>query len=614
MDNEPIPDHYKALGLDKTCDTEAVKKAHRKLVLHCHPDKVKDTDPLKEEKQTQFHVVQKAYEVLTDAKERAKYEALLTLQTLRREKLARGGADPSREKTARFDVRTAGGGATYQATGPPRYATEERRPSRAYDEDDKYYDDRDRERERDRPRASTRSKYDTYDAYPKPGSSPRTEKESSRTAKATAERSRADRNKARDKEDRRERKFVSVDSESSEPDEKTRHEAGYKRRSQEDEAQRQRQAADARRKADDRRSYEDTRKTDDRRSYEDSRYGASPTARKLSTQEEEAIRYLHKSRAQVEEAIRPTPARAASRDYYGESRPSRKESSRPETVRRSSARPKDRVSSSSGRDKGYPEIVSWGEDEGSSRRPPTLKAHNSSPANIEVPSSRSMPQRSYTTAEPSTRDHRSSTSPPGLLRAQTMPTKAVPPNAHPSSRSKPATVSRPSMLREQMMPEHTLDHEYATVPPPQSASKPSTKYYHYPTPNGSVPLRPEDISNSGHRTIVREPERTRKHSPDPLFSRPPIGANRPSEANIKSTVSPGRTSSRHASPERGRLYGEVRPRVTRQNSYAPSDVQYAHKYGPEDVRWAPRKGENESSRGFEGGSKPAFLRTATYAY
>ena len=599
MDSEPLPDHYKALGLDKTCDTEAVKKAHRKLVLHCHPDKVKEDDPLKEQKQAQFHVVQKAYEVLTDPKERAKYEALLTLHALRKEKLARGDTSSSREKTARFDVRTAGG-ATYQANGASRYATEERRPSRTYDDDDKYYDERDRERERDRARASPRSKYDTYDAYPKPGSSPRTEKESSRAAKATTERTRAERNKARDKEERRERKFVSVDSESSSADEKARHEAGYKRRSQEDEAQRR--AADSRRKA------------DDRRSYEDSRYGTSSSARKLSTQEDEAIRYLHKSRAQVEEAMRPSPVRSSSRDYYGESRSSRKEV-RPEAPRRSSARPKERTASSSGRDKGYPEMVPWPEDEGShagsSRRTPTLKQFHSSPGNIEIPT-RGQPQRSYTAAEPASRDHRSATSPPpppGLLRSQTMPT-----NAHPAPRSsRPATVSRPSMLRETMTPEHTSsEREFATVPPPQSASKANTKYYHYPTPGGGVPLRQEDISTSGHRTVLREPERQRKHSPEPLLSRPPIGANRPSEANIKSTVSPGRTSSRHGSPERGRLYGEVRPRMpARQNSYAPSDVNYAPKYGPEDVRWAPKARENE--RGFESG-KPAFMRTATYAY
>jgi curved DNA-binding protein CbpA len=606
MDSEPLPDHYAALGVDKNADTTAIKKAHRLLVLQCHPDKVTDTDPaVKQQKAEQFHRIQKAYEVLTDDKERSTYEALLTLEALRKEKLARGAGSSSREKSTRFESRPSGTSS--------RYATEERRPSAAYDIDDKYYDDR----ERERTRGSTRSKYDTYAAYPKSGASPRADKESSKSAKATTERSRADRTKARDKEERRDRsdrsdrKFVSVDSESSSADEKARYEKDYKRRSQEDEAQRR--AADTR------------RKTDDRRSYEDPRYDTSSSARKMSSQAEDALRYLHKSRTQVEAEIRPSMVRTSSRDYYDASRSSRKES-RPETVRRSSARPKERTSSSSGRDRdgSYPEIVSWAGDESSSRRPPTLKAHSSSPANIEVP--RTGPQRAYTTADVSSRDHRSSTSPPppSFHRSQTMPT--VP---HVSSRGKPATPVRPSMLRETMTPEHSSVEAYPSVPSPQpsSASK-TSKYYHYPTPGGGVPLRQDDISAGGRRTVLREPGSSQRHlSPEPL-SRPPIGANRPSEANVSRTAIPppsmGRASSSPIREDRGRssrpLYGEIsrdakeyapRPRPVRQGSYRPDDVQYAPQYGPEDVRWAPRGRENQ--RDYPS-SKPSLGRTATYVY
>jgi curved DNA-binding protein CbpA len=605
MDSEPLPDHYAALGVDKNADTTTIKKAHRLLVLQCHPDKVTDTDPaVKQQKAEQFHRIQQAYEVLTDDKERSTYEALLKLEALRKEKLARGAGSSSRDKSTRFETRPSG-------ASNSRYATEERRPSAAYDTDDKYYEDR----ERERTRGSTRSKYDTYAAYPKSGASPRADKESSKSAKATTERSRADRNKARDKEERRDRsdrKFVSVDSESSSADEKARYEKDYKRRSQEDEAQRR--AADARRKA------------DDRRSYDDPRYDTSSSARKMSSQAEDALRYLHKSRTQVEAEIRPSVVRTSSRDYYDSSRSSRKES-RPETVRRSSARPKDRTSSSSGRERegSYPEIVSWAAgDDSSSRRPPTLKAHSSSPANIELP--RTMPQRAYTTADVS-RDHRSSTSPPpppAFHRAQTMPTVQ-----HVSSRSKPATVSRPSTLRETMTPEHSTAEAYPSVPPPQpsSASK-TSKYYHYPTPGGGVPLRPDDIAAGGRRTVLREPGSSQRHlSPEPL-SRPPIGANRPSEANISKTAIPppsmNRASSSPIREDRGRssrtLYGEIsrdtkeyapRPRPVRQGSYRPDDVQYARQYGPEDVRWAPRGRENE--RDYPS-SKPSLARTATYVY
>jgi curved DNA-binding protein CbpA len=595
MASEALPDHYKALGVEKTADAATIKATYRKLVLKCHPDKV--TDPaLKAEKQEEFHIIQQAYEVLVDDDKRADYEARLTLEALRREKAARTAAGG--EKTARFDVRTSSG-ASFRANGPTRYSTEERKPSRSYDDEhDTYFDDRDR---------STRTKYETYPSNPpKAATSPRSgrpEKESSKSAKASSDRTRSDRNKTRDREERRERKFNSVESESS-ADEKARYEQEYKRRSE----------ADAR------------RKTEDRRSYEDNRYpGANTSARKMSTQEEEAIRYLHKSRAQVEAEIRPTPIRTSSRDYYGDSRSSRKES-RPEAVRRSSARPsKDRPSTTSGRDRerGFPEIVEWGGDD--SRRPPTLKAHSSSPANFDLP--RAPPQRSYTDAP---RDHRATTSPPppSLSRAQTMP---APPHQSSSHRKNSAVPRQSSSLRETMTTEHTSpERNFPTMPLPQPASASKTKYYHYPSSTGGVSLRPEDLAASGHRTELREPVRHRTRSPSPMLSRPPIGANRPSEANIPkvSSVRPslGRTDSyRTEVEERGRsrpLYGELGSRDpysrvkagtgARQSSFGPESVQYAKNYGPEDVRWAPRSRENDREYGT--GSKPGLSRAATMAY
>jgi curved DNA-binding protein CbpA len=604
--DEPLPDHYAALGVDKNADTSTIKKAHRALVLTCHPDKVTVTDPaVKQQKAEQFHCIQKAYEVLTDESERSKYEALRTLEALRKEKLARGPSSSSREKSTRFDSRPS-------ASTSSRYATEERRPSAAYDADDRYYDDR--ERERERTRGSTRGKYDTkyetYAAYPKAGASPRADKETSKSTKATAERSRADRTKTRDKEERRDRsdrtdrKFVSPDSESSSADEKARFQKEYKRRSQEDDAQRRAadgRAADARRKEDDyRRSYEEPPRHD--------------AARKMSSQAEDAMRYLQKSRVAAD--ARPAMVRASSRDYYDGSRSSRKET-RPEMVRRSSARPKERVSGRD-RDGNYPEIVSWAPED-SSRRPATLKTHASSPPVVESP--RATQQRAYTTSEAS-RDHRSSNSPPpSFSRSQTMPI-----GQHVPARTKPATSQRPSMLRETMTPEHSSD-AYPSVPPPQpsSASK-SSKFYHYPTPGGGVPLRQDDISAGGHRTVLREPGSSQRHqSPEPL-SRPPMGPNHPSQANISRTAMPPPSSNRASSSpireDRGRssrtLYGEVgrdtkeyapRPRPVRQGSYRPEDVQYTRAYGPEDVKWAPRGRENE--RDYPS-SKPALARAATY--
>ena len=569
MSSDPLPDHYKALGVDKTADATAIKAVYRKLVLKCHPDKV--TDPtLKEQKQEEFHKIQEAYEVLVDDQKRSDYEAHLTLEALRKEKAARTA---NADKNARFDVRTPGG-SSYVPSGSSRYATEERKPSRAYDDDDRYYDDR------------TRSKYDTYPAYPKTGSSPRSgradkDSPSKSSRPAASDRTRSERTKTRDREARNDRKFVSVESESS-SDEKARYETEYKRRSAEVEA---RKAADSRRKA------------EDRRSYEEPRYVPS-TSRKMSAQEEEAIRYQHKSRTQVEADMgRPSIPRTSSRDYFPEARSSRKDS-RPETVRRSSARPKERQPSSA---RIVPEIVDWSEH----RSPPSFKQSSSSPANIEIP--RAMPSRSHTDMS---REYRpaEATSPPSFQRSTTMPSVHAP-----SSRRKESTA-RPSGLREAMTPELNGAEQdgFPFIPPPQTSSA-KTKYYHYPAPGGSAAPRQEDMS---HRTILREPERHRHRSPSPL-TRPPIGPNRPSELSTPPAFSRANTS-RHLSPARGEdrgrlrpsLYGEVGGSRGRQSSFNPGSVQFSRKYGPEDVKWAPKSQENER----EYANKPTLGRTATYVY
>lgn len=595
MASEPLPDHYKALGIDKTADSAAIKSVYRKLVLKFHPDKV--TDPAQKEAATdRFHQIQQAYETLVDTEKRGEYEAHLTLEALRKEKAARASV-PRAERTTRFE-------GTASSYPPSRYTTEERKPSSrsaAYEEE-RYFEDR------------ARAKYDTYDAYPKMSSSSRSarpEKESPRSARPAAnDRTRSDREKTRAKESRSERKFNAVDSESS-ADEKARYEADWKRRSEEDAARKQ--AAESRRKAEDRRSYEETR------------YAPS-SARKLSVQEEEAIRYQHKSRGQVEaEMTRPTYTRTSSRDAYGpDHRSSRRPDVRPEAPRRSSARPKERTERtmlSSGR--GIPEIVEWSDDR---RAPPIFKHSASSPANIEVP--RSMPQRSYTSEVP--REHRRpDKSPPAPLhRSATMPAN------HSAPRQKAPTAARPSGLREPVAPEHhSPEHDaFPSVPPPQPSSS-TKKYYYTTTGNGVTSLRPEEMPGSASkpRTVLREPGRHHQRSPSPL-SRPPIGPNRPSEATTTSystkPVSAARpppmdrtTSTRNISPirhseDRGRssrkLYGEVNdPRRARQASYSPSEVQYARKYGPEDVRWAPRGRENEKDCP---ATKPSLGRTATYVY
>ncbi|KHO00576.1 DnaJ domain containing protein [Metarhizium album ARSEF 1941] len=78
------PDPYKILGVSRDAQTAEIRAAHRKLVLKCHPDKVQDP-ALKLEKQAEFQQVQQAYELLTDDRERQKYDDKVKLEELRKQ-------------------------------------------------------------------------------------------------------------------------------------------------------------------------------------------------------------------------------------------------------------------------------------------------------------------------------------------------------------------------------------------------------------------------------------------------------------------------------------------------------------------------------------------------
>lgn len=579
MSAEPLPDHYKALGIDKKADAATIKKTYRKLVLTCHPDKV--TDPaLKAQKQDEFHKIQQAYETLSDDTRRATYEAELKLQQLRREKLARTASGSTVEpKSARF-AQPTGGGSSYTANTSSRYTTEERRPSgttssRHYEYDDERYHGSHKtdshfaspRRSSPRPTPSSRSSREKYEKEV------RREKPSDRTRSSTT--------KARDTERRDRTGRFPPDSDGSSSEERARYERerSSKMRSAEDDSQRR-----------------EERRRDDRR-YDD--YESS-TPRKLSVQQDDAIRYIHKSRAEAETNVRPSPSRTTSRDYFEpSSRSSRHREVRPEPApRRSSARPKERLPMPSRRDtdRGIPELVDWDD------RRPSFKQSSSSPAEIRIPP---PPQRSATDSH--RRSERSPPRFPGLSRSATMPT--VPGSEAGGSRREAKTYSRPSGLRNEANGSPERD-SYPTVPVPQSSSK---TYYTYVPGDGGV----KAMDPPTHRTIFREPERMRHRSPSPM-GKPPMGANRPSLHSSK-TYAPGRTS-RQSSPtrdERGRSgqmkYGEMPSDFTRrrgmgerQPSYSPHDVSYAPSIGPEDIRWAPRRGDERYAE-----RKPTLGRSAT---
>jgi molecular chaperone DnaJ len=62
-------DHYGVLGVDKSASPDDIKKAYRKLARELHPD----VNP-SEEAAERFKLVTHAYDVLSDADERERYD------------------------------------------------------------------------------------------------------------------------------------------------------------------------------------------------------------------------------------------------------------------------------------------------------------------------------------------------------------------------------------------------------------------------------------------------------------------------------------------------------------------------------------------------------------
>ena len=70
---EPQKNLYEILGIDSNADDNAIKKAYRKKVLTCHPDKNPDNPNAAE----LFHEMTKAYSVLIDIEARKAYDEFL---------------------------------------------------------------------------------------------------------------------------------------------------------------------------------------------------------------------------------------------------------------------------------------------------------------------------------------------------------------------------------------------------------------------------------------------------------------------------------------------------------------------------------------------------------
>jgi len=65
-------DYYKILGVERAADEKAIKAAYRKLARQYHPD----VNPGDKEAEKRFQEINEAYEVLSDAENRQKYDTL----------------------------------------------------------------------------------------------------------------------------------------------------------------------------------------------------------------------------------------------------------------------------------------------------------------------------------------------------------------------------------------------------------------------------------------------------------------------------------------------------------------------------------------------------------
>lgn len=622
MESPIPPDPYKTLGIDKSAPLATVRSAHRKLVLTCHPDKVTD-ESAKKAASDKFHLVQQAYEILSDETKRERYDERVKLADLRAQMMKEKGGSRIIP-----DIGIRGGPKrTHEMRDNTVYEYREPREppprSRAYEEEDyfrpRYQEVRPSKKYDDRSFAPTPRKPSGRAAEDKRRAREvEDERERKRELSRAEEKLRAERSKRRGMDRKKDyeyknqssRKFATVqddsdstDSDSTETFIRPRREETPKKRYEDD---RRREKEDTPRRSTKRDSYEDY---DDKHSraqdyITQSRSSVEPETRRLASQN----RSFSYDRPPPPPAAPIVPAVDTS-------------------ARRSSARDSRRRESSpprfSKKDRRMTEIV-----DPPSGRKPSLPGSSSDPKGLKLPQSPITPRRDRD-REPhrsATLEHTPEPRHPTIRRADTVPSNPRRTDNAPakSSRLKEQHDSGYSSRSSRGTP------ELSPAPSPQTTStryrfndesedevtivaEPEETYRRHRdnSPPTSRRERPK-LSSRESKMPGRDPTSTR---PTPAmrsgsYSIPADQINPPRQPPFIRTESgrpplKSRPSTRGAPP----LYGEV-PEPPEPYEI----VNHSPKYRPDDIRYAdyPRRGSADDRDAYPGASRhrPEFSRSS----
>lgn len=595
MDSPIPPDPYKTLGIEKNAPLAAVRSAHRKLVLTCHPDKVTD-ESAKKAASDKFHLVQQAYEILSDDTKRERYDERVKLAELRAQMMKeKGGSRIIHDVGIR-----AGPKRTHEMRDNTVYEYREPREppprSRVYEEEDyftprvtevrpsKRYDERSFV---STPRKSSgRASEDKRRARDLEDERERRREISRAEDKARAEKSRKrDKDKRKDHEIKTSRKFTSVQDDDSETDSdstetfiRPRYEELPKKRHEED---RRREREDTPRRSTKRDPYED---------YDDKHLRAQD--------------YITQTRSSVE----PEPRRFAphNRSYsYADKPPPPPVTPivppSDKNARRSSVRDTRRRESSpprlSTKDRRMTEIV----DPPLSSRKPSMPGFSSDPKGLRIPTIPITPKRDRETHRSATLDYVREPPHPAMRRSETMPS---------NSRRTDNTPAKGSKLKEQHDSGYSSRSSRGTpeLSPAPSPQMKSTTYRYNSGSEDEVTIVAEPEENHRRTRDISPPKSRRERPPMARESKstrgppPPVrsasyaippdqlnSARQPPFVRTESGRPPPlkpRPSTRGSAP----LYGEL--------SEGPESYEVkhqSHKYRPDDIKFAdyPRRGSTD---------------------